>query len=71
MFYYYDCYHVVLASAIQSQSDLGMINNRIFEALACGAIVISDNYTALYELTHSVVLMANNGNTCFNNFNYQ
>lgn len=33
--------HVVLASTIQSQSQYGMVNNRIFEALSCGALVVS------------------------------
>lgn len=33
--------HVVLASTIQSQSQHGMVNNRIFEALSCGALVVT------------------------------
>eukprot|EP01033_Poteriospumella_lacustris_P005527 gene5527-3941_t len=37
---------VVLASTIKSQDDFGMINNRIFEALSCGALVLSE-----YSLT--------------------
>ena len=56
----YSSAHVVLASVIKSQGDIGMINNRIFEALSCGAVVVSDNYTALHELAGHLVLMANN-----------
>ena len=37
----YSSAHTVLASTIQSQSIYGMVNNRIFEALSCGAVVIS------------------------------
>ena len=54
----YSSAHVVLASTIESQRKMGMINNRVFEALACGAIVISDNFTALHSLAGSVLLFA-------------
>ena len=56
----YSSAHVVLASVIESQGDIGMINNRIFEALSCGAVVVSDNYTALHELAGHLILMADN-----------
>ena len=39
----------VLATTVQSQSAMGMINNRIFEALSCGNIVISDYSDILNE----------------------
>ena len=38
-----------------------MINNRVFEALACGAIVVSDNYTALHALASEVLLLVDEG----------
>lgn len=43
----YKSVNVVLALTEQEQRDLGMINNRIFEALAVGAVVISDRHAAL------------------------
>ncbi len=43
----YRSVQVVLAVTENRQKDLGMINNRIFEALAAGAIVISDPHPAL------------------------
>ena len=53
--------HVVLAAAIDTQSRIGMINNRVFEALACGAVVVSDNYTALHALAAEVLLLVDDG----------
>ena len=38
---------IVLALTEQRQKRLGMINNRIYEALACGAVVLSDEFPAL------------------------
>lgn len=38
----YSSAKIVLASTIKSQDDYGMVNNRIFEALACGATVLSE-----------------------------
>ena len=52
---------MVLASAIDTQSRIGMINNRVFEALSCGAIVVSDNYTALHALASEVLLLVDQG----------
>lgn len=43
----YKSVDVVLALTQHKQRDLGMINNRIFEALAAGAILISDRHPAL------------------------
>ena len=40
----YNSAEVVLASTVQNQEDFGMINNRIFEALSCGSIVILSNF---------------------------
>lgn len=39
----------VLALTEERQKELGMCNNRIFESLACGAIVISDPFPRLME----------------------
>jgi hypothetical protein len=38
------------------QRQLGMINNRVFEALACGAVLISDCFNAIEELLGEHVL---------------
>jgi spore maturation protein CgeB len=40
----YSSAHVVIAYTMDSQRENGMINNRIFEALSCGAIVISEAF---------------------------
>ncbi len=40
---------LVLALTEESQKALGMINNRIYEALACGAVVLSDTHPTLEE----------------------
>jgi glycosyltransferase involved in cell wall biosynthesis len=47
--------HSVISSIIDAQSEVGMVNNRVFEALACGAILISDFSPALYELVGDLV----------------
>jgi glycosyltransferase involved in cell wall biosynthesis len=41
---------VVLAMTDDGQRRLGMVNNRVFEALACGAVVVSDSFPELQEL---------------------
>jgi len=51
----YSSAHAVLACTISSQRDMGMINNRIFEALACGSVVISD-YSDILNETFGEVL---------------
>ena len=43
---------VVLASTIESQREMGMINNRIFEALSCGAVVISEPSPEIKSYAH-------------------
>jgi len=55
----YSSAHVVLASTIQAQDDYGMINNRIFEALSCGAIVITKYSQALADLNCDAILFVN------------
>ena len=55
----YSSAHVVLASTIQTQDDYGMINNRIFEALSCGAIVITKYSQALADLNCDAILFVN------------
>lgn len=46
----YSTGHVVIASTIDSQSKYGMINNRIFEALACGSVIVTDYSESLHNL---------------------
>lgn len=48
---------VVLATTIETQSSLNMINNRVFEALACGAVVVSDHSDALEETFKDLVYL--------------
>ena len=56
----YNSAEVVLASTVQNQEDYGMINNRIFEALSCGSIVILSNYCpAIYREFGDLVLYVN------------
>ena len=38
------------------QRELGMVNNRVFEALSCGAVVLSDCFPALEQLLGDAVL---------------
>lgn len=55
---------VVFSSTIKTQSQAGMINNRVFEALSCGAVVISDQPLPLLEDEdiNNVILIAGNDN---------
>jgi hypothetical protein len=55
----YNSAKVVLASTIREQADFGMINNRIFEALACGSLVISDRFEALSEMFGDLIFFVN------------
>lgn len=55
----YNSAKVVLASTIKDQAEAGMINNRIFEALACGSLVVSDWFPALDDLLGHVIYFAN------------
>eukprot|EP01041_Mallomonas_annulata_P002062 gene2062-4029_t len=52
---------LVIATTIESQANLGMINNRIFEALACGAVIISDDWPILREEFGDLLLYATHG----------
>jgi glycosyltransferase involved in cell wall biosynthesis len=56
----YSSANIVIAVAIETQKEVGMINNRIYEALACGAIVISDKYPALQDLAGDLIEYADN-----------
>ncbi|CAM9770713.1 unnamed protein product, partial [Sphacelaria rigidula] len=47
---------VVLATTEEKQRELGMVNNRVFEALACGAAVVTDAFPALTEIFGDHVL---------------
>lgn len=48
--------HVVLSSTIESQKEWGMINNRVFEALACGSVLISEPFPELEELFGDLII---------------
>jgi hypothetical protein len=57
----YKSARVVLALTEARQERLKMINNRVFEALVCGAIVVSDHHSALqrHELGQFVQFVEN------------
>lgn len=54
----YSSAHIIIASAIEEQTKYGMVNNRIFEALSCGSVVLSDYSEAVEELAGDVLLLA-------------
>ncbi|RHY32027.1 hypothetical protein DYB32_002952 [Aphanomyces invadans] len=47
---------VVLGATMDGQRRSGMINNRVFEVLAAGAILINDHYEALEQLLEDRIL---------------
>lgn len=47
---------IVLGATLAHQAQQGMINNRVFEALAGGAVLISDHFEALHRLAGANVL---------------
>lgn len=47
---------IVLGMTEKCQKIAGMINNRVFEALACGTCFISDYYPGLEEIFHETIL---------------
>lgn len=49
----------VLGSTIDTQRLEGMVNNRVFEAMACGAVLLTDRFPAAEEVTEGAVLFAN------------
>jgi len=49
---------VVLAWTEDPQRDMGMVNNRIFDAMSCGAAIVSDFFPALEEVIGSCALLA-------------
>jgi hypothetical protein len=53
--------HVVLAHTIHSQNTYHMINNRIYEALACGAIIMSEYSEAIKDEFGNVVIFVKDG----------
>lgn len=54
----YSSADVVVGTTDVLQKALGMVNNRVFEALACGAVLISDHFPALERLFGDAVLYA-------------
>lgn len=60
----YSSANLVLTSVIKSQDDMHMINNRVFEALSCGAIVVAQHSQALSEL-FSDIIQFKTGNMTF------
>lgn len=56
----YGSAEIVLASTIATQDAVGMANNRLFEALACGSIVITKRSAFLQELFGNHVLFYDN-----------
>jgi hypothetical protein len=57
----YSSTKVVLANTIESQRQAGMINNRIFEAMSCSAIILSDSFPELEALAEGTILFAEKG----------
>jgi hypothetical protein len=56
----YSSAKLVIGTTDIAQRQLGMINNRVFEALSCGAVLITDCFPALKETFGSHVLCAAN-----------
>eukprot|EP01032_Pedospumella_encystans_P015993 gene15993-18265_t len=54
---------VVLGSTMDAQSQYRMINNRIFEALACGALVVTKYSDELRDLGCNALLLTNQTHT--------
>jgi spore maturation protein CgeB len=52
----YSSVDVALGFNAESQARAGMVNNRVFEALACGALLLSDRVPAIEELFGDVVV---------------
>jgi len=46
----YSSVDVALGFAARSQAEAGMVNNRVFEVLACGALLLSDRVPAIEEM---------------------
>ena len=53
---------IVLASTIEAQSAYGMINNRIFEGLSSGSVVLSHYSNEIYELFGDIIILSNEDN---------
>lgn len=52
----YQSVDIVLAVTVDSQKELGMINNRVYEALAAGAVVLTEHFSVLEETFGSSLL---------------
>jgi hypothetical protein len=57
----YSSAHVVLASTTDDQRVSGMINNRIFEALSCAGVVVSEHNPAVVDVFGDIVLSISAG----------
>lgn len=55
--------HIVLASTVQAQDVYGMVNNRIFEALSCGALVLTEYSPTLFRLFGNLLTYYNSSNS--------
>jgi hypothetical protein len=56
---------IVLASTIKYQDEYGMINNRIFEALSCGSLVVTEYSKTIADLFGSEIIMFKHHNESF------
>jgi hypothetical protein len=54
----YSSSKVVLGVTMDSQRDHGMVNNRVFEALSCGAVFLSEHFPELEALFGDTILYA-------------
>ncbi len=52
----YSSVDVAIGFNAESQARAGMVNNRVFEALACGALLLSDRVPAIEELFGDVAI---------------
>lgn len=51
----YSSAHVVLSSTIHSQDLYGMVNNRVFEALACGSVLVAKYSPTLHTVFGNLI----------------
>jgi glycosyltransferase involved in cell wall biosynthesis len=51
----YSASRAVLGATMDTQRDFGMVNNRVFEALSCGAVLITESFDELRDLCGDLV----------------